>query len=137
MKTRFTCVLKGMIAITQARFPIGTTGSQLDSFARQALWNIGLDYTHGTGHGVGSFLGVHDGPQGIASRSMTPLKVGMVLSNEPGYYKTDEYGIRIENLIYVVEDKQEGDELPMLAFKTLTLAPINICLLYTSDAADE
>ncbi len=125
MKDRFTRVLKGMIAVTQVRFPVGTTGTSLDPLARHSLWAAGLDYAHGTGHGVGSFLGVHEGPQGISSRSQTPFKPGMILSNEPGYYKEGEYGIRIENLIVVVEDKKEGDELPMLCFETLTLAPID------------
>lgn len=125
MKDRFTRVLKGMVAVTQARFPVNTTGAALDSYARQALWDVGLDYAHGTGHGVGSFLSVHEGPHGISSRSMTPLKAGMILSNEPGYYKEGEYGIRLENLILVVDDTKEGDENPMLAFETLTLAPID------------
>ncbi len=125
MVDRTTLVLKGMIAVTQARFPVGTKGAALDTYARHALWQAGLDYGHGTGHGVGSFLSVHEGPHGIYSRSMVELKPGMILSNEPGYYKENAYGIRIENLILVVEDKQEHDEISMLAFETLTLAPID------------
>ncbi len=96
---RFTQVLKGHIALAQARFPEGTAGGQLDGFARAALWADGVDYDHGTGHGVGAYLGVHEGPQRISKASLGPaLKLGMVVSNEPGYYKTDEFGIRIENL---------------------------------------
>lgn len=125
MKDRFTRVLKGMIALSMARFPVNTFGAALDTLARQPLWDIGLDYAHGTGHGVGSFLSVHEGPQGISSRSMAPLKPGMIISNEPGYYKAGEYGIRIENLILAVDDTKASDEQPMLKFETLTLAPID------------
>jgi len=132
MRDRFTRVLKGHIAIASAVFPRGTRGSQLDSFARQYLWQAGLDYAHGTGHGVGSFLGVHEGPQRIApvgssqSGGDEPLRAGMILSNEPGYYKTGEYGIRIENLVLVVEgEKVAGAEKALNAFETLTLAPID------------
>ena len=109
MRDRFTRVLKGHIAIATALFPKGTRGGQLDSFARRPLWEAGLDYAHGTGHGVGSFLSVHEGPQRIAAAWSTqaggdePLQPGMILSNEPGYYKTGAYGIRIENLVLVVE----------------------------------
>jgi len=130
MRDRFTRVLKGHIAVARALFPHGTRGSQLDSFARQYLWRAGLDYAHGTGHGVGSFLAVHEGPQRISPVGSSqpggdePLKAGMILSNEPGYYKTGEYGIRIENLVLVVEREIEGAEKEMLGFETLTFAPI-------------
>ena len=102
MRDRFTRVLRGHIAIARAIFPDGTTGAQLDSFARQFLWQAGLDFEHGTGHGVGSYLSVHEGPARISKLGTTPLKRGMILSNEPGYYKTDAYGIRIENLELVI-----------------------------------
>src|SRR5215213_3725368 len=130
MRDRFTRVLKGHIAVTTALFPKGTRGSQLDSFARRPLWEAGVDYAHGTGHGVGSFLSVHEGPQRIAPAGSSqsggdePLVAGMILSNEPGYYKTGEYGIRIENLVLVVEREIEGAEKEMLGFETLTFAPI-------------
>jgi Xaa-Pro aminopeptidase len=126
MRDRFTRVLKGHIAIATARFPDGTTGSQLDVLARQALWQAGLDYDHGTGHGVGSYLGVHEGPQRISKiGNKVALKPGMIVSNEPGYYKTGAYGIRIENLVCVTALEIEGAEKPMLGFETLTLAPID------------
>ena len=131
MRDRFTRVLKGHIAIATACFPKGTRGSQLDSFARRPLWEAGLDYAHGTGHGVGSFLAVHEGPQRISpvgsaqSGGDEPLQAGMIISNEPGYYKTGEYGIRIENLVLVVPRKIEGEEKEMLGFETLTFAPID------------
>ncbi len=127
MKQRFTLVLKGHIALASVRFPEGTVGSQLDVLARAALWAKGLNYDHGTGHGVGSYLGVHEGPQRIAGRSDTvALKPGMIVSNEPGFYKTGGYGIRIENLQFVTEASAvEGGERPMLGFETLTLAPID------------
>ncbi|HLH94022.1 MAG TPA: aminopeptidase P family protein [Xanthobacteraceae bacterium] len=126
MRDRFTRVLKGHIAIARAIFPDGTTGAQLDSFARQSLWEAGLDFDHGTGHGVGSYLSVHEGPARISKLGTVPLKRGMILSNEPGYYKTAEYGIRIENLVLVVEaDAVAGAEKPLNAFATLTLAPID------------
>ena len=130
-KDRFTRVLKGHIAIATALFPEGTRGCQLDSFARQYLWQAGLDYAHGTGHGVGSFLSVHEGPQRISpagsaqSGGDEPLRAGMILSNEPGYYKTGEYGIRIENLVLVVPREAEGAEKKLLGFETLTFAPID------------
>ena len=131
MRERNTRVLKGHIAIARARFPRGTAGSQIDSLARLALWQVGLDYDHGTGHGVGSFLGVHEGPQRIAKAgSGTALEPGMIVSNEPGYYKEGAYGIRIENLVTVVESgKQPGEEKDMLAFETLTLAPFDRALI--------
>ena len=131
MRDRFTRVLKGHIAIATAVFPKGTRGSQLDSFARRPLWEAGLDYAHGTGHGVGSFLSVHEGPQRISpagsaqSGGDEPLQIGMILSNEPGYYKTGEYGIRIENLVLVVSRTIDGAEKEMLGFETLTFAPID------------
>jgi len=131
MRDRFTRVLKGHIAIATAVFPKGTRGSQLDSFARRPLWEAGLDYAHGTGHGVRSFLSVHEGPQRISpvgssqSGGDEPLQLGMILSNEPGYYKTGEYGIRIENLVLVVPREIEGAEKEMFGFETLTFAPID------------
>ena len=130
MRDRFTRVLQGHIAIATALFPKGTRGGQLDSFARRPLWEAGCDYAHGTGHGVGSFLSVHEGPQRISPAGSSqaggdePLQAGMILSNEPGYYKTGEYGIRIENLVLVVEKEVAGAEKPMLGFETLTFAPI-------------
>ncbi|MEM7621144.1 MAG: aminopeptidase P family protein [Pseudomonadota bacterium] len=133
MKTRFTFVLKGHIQLTLARFPQGTTGAHLDVLARQALWANGLDYAHGTGHGVGSFLSVHESPPGISKRSHDELKPGMIISNEPGYYKAEKYGIRIENLILVSEPEDiKGGEIQMMGFKTLTLTPIDHRLIDTS-----
>lgn len=129
MKRHFTLVLKGYIALARACFPQGTHGGQLDVLARQALWREGLDYDHGTGHGVGAFLGVHEGPQGISGRSTVPLRAGMVVSNEPGYYLAGAYGIRIENLVYVKETEKSLDGKPMLAFESLTLAPIDLNLI--------
>ncbi len=118
--------LKGHIALATARFPKGTTGSQLDGFARRALWQVGLDYDHGTGHGVGSYLSVHEGPQRISKAANTqPLLPGMIVSNEPGYYKTGAYGIRIENLIVVQPDEEAAAEREMFWFETITLAPID------------
>ncbi|HEY0043676.1 MAG TPA: aminopeptidase P family protein [Allosphingosinicella sp.] len=131
MRDRFTRVLKGHIAIDSAIFPAGTRGSQLDTLARQYLWAAGVDYAHGTGHGVGSYLAVHEGPQRISpvgsgqSGGDEPLQAGMFLSNEPGYYKTGAYGIRIENLILVKPVEIEGAEKKMLGFETLTWAPID------------
>jgi Xaa-Pro aminopeptidase len=126
MRDRFTRVLKGHIAIARAVFPDGTTGAQLDSFARQHLWEAGIDFDHGTGHGVGSYLSVHEGPASISKRgTAVALKRGMILSNEPGYYKEGAFGIRIENLVLVIEAKVDGAEKPVNAFETLTLAPID------------
>jgi Xaa-Pro aminopeptidase len=126
MRDRFTRVLKGMIAISRIRFPKGTCGSQIDVLARQALWMAGLDYDHGTGHGVGSYLSVHEGPARINKTDRTPLEPGMILSNEPGYYKQEHYGIRIENLILIREPEAiPGGERPMMWFETLTLCPID------------
>lgn len=125
VKTAFTLVLKGHIALASARFPKGTTGSQLDALARQHLWAHGFDYDHGTGHGVGHFLSVHEGPQRIAKvYNPTALLAGMVLSNEPGYYRADAFGIRIENLELVVEVPTQGD-MTVLGFESLTRAPID------------
>jgi Xaa-Pro aminopeptidase len=125
MTDRFTRVLKGMIAISRVVFPKGASGAQLDSFARQSLWEGGFDFDHGTGHGVGSYLGVHEGPQRISKLGTTPLEAGMILSNEPGYYKVGHYGIRIENLVLVEERAIKGAERPMLGFETLTFCPID------------
>jgi Xaa-Pro aminopeptidase len=131
VRDRFTRVLKGHIALATARFPAGTSGSQLDALARGALWQAGLDYDHGTGHGVGSFLGVHEGPQRISKQgSGVALQPGMIVSNEPGYYKTGAYGIRIENLIVVrPADAPDGAERALLEFETITLAPIDRALI--------
>lgn len=125
MRDRFTRVLRGHLAIARAVFPDGTTGAQLDTLARQFLWQAGIDFEHGTGHGVGSYLSVHEGPARISKLGTTPLKRGMILSNEPGYYKTDGFGIRIENLELVVEKQIDGAEKPMNGFEALTLAPID------------
>src|SRR5579871_1594136 len=125
MRDRFTRVLRGHIAIARAIFPDGTTGAQLDTLARQFLWQAGVDFEHGTGHGVGSYLSVHEGPARISKLGTTALKRGMILSNEPGYYKTDAYGIRIENLELVTAANIAGAEKPMNGFETLTFAPID------------
>ena len=131
MIDRFTRVLQGHIAVATAIFPKGTRGTQLDSFARRPLWEAGCDYAHGTGHGVGSFLSVHEGPQRIApvtsaqSGGDEPLQAGMILSNEPGYYKAGEYGIRIENLVLVVATAVAGGDKETLGFETLTFVPID------------
>ncbi|MCK5040907.1 MAG: aminopeptidase P family protein, partial [Sphingomonadales bacterium] len=139
-KDRFTRVLKGHIALATALFPKGTTGSQLDALARKPLWDVGLDYDHGTGHGVGSYLAVHEGPGRIASvPNKIALEEGMIFSDEPGYYKAGEYGIRIENLVLVNGVETSGDR-DMLGFETLTLAPIDcnlvdVALLTTDELA--
>ncbi|WP_017671478.1 aminopeptidase P family protein [Blastomonas sp. AAP53] len=127
MKRRFTQVLKGHIALATIRFPHGTSGGQLDALARQYLWADGVDYAHGTGHGVGSFLAVHEGPQRIAAfgGQGEPLRPGMICSNEPGYYKAGEFGIRIENLVLVTPLEIAGAEHDVLGFETLTFAPID------------
>ena len=127
MQDRFTRVLKGHIALSRVRFPKGTTGSALDALARMSLWEGGFDYDHGTGHGVGSYLGVHEGPHRIAKvPNHVALEPGMIVSNEPGFYKIDGYGIRTENLQFVTPaTPSEGGERPMLGFETLTLAPID------------
>jgi Xaa-Pro aminopeptidase len=138
MRRNFTLVLKGHIAVATARFPRGTTGPQLDTLARVALWRHGLDYDHGTGHGVGSYLGVHEGPASISKRpNVIALEPGMILSNEPGYYKTGCYGIRVENLIAVQEVDIPGAEQVMLGFETLTLVPVDLALIEPSLLAME
>jgi Xaa-Pro aminopeptidase len=125
-RDRFTRVLKGHIAIATARFPMRATGAQLDTLARAALWQAGLEFDHGTGHGVGAYLGVHEGPQRIAKTGHTPLEPGMIISNEPGYYRAGEFGIRIENLVVVREaEPVPGGDRPMHSFETITLAPID------------
>jgi Xaa-Pro aminopeptidase len=137
MRDHFTRVLKGHIALALARFPKGTTGTQLDAFARRALWQKGLDYDHGTGHGVGSYLGVHEGPQRISKApNLQALLPGMIVSNEPGYYKTGAYGIRIENLV-AVRPAEGSAEREMLGFETLTLAPIDRNLIDASLLEDD
>jgi Xaa-Pro aminopeptidase len=131
MRVRFTRVLKGHIALATTRFPKGTTGPQLDTLARLALWDVGLDYDHGTGHGVGNYLSVHEGPQRISKiANRVALRPGMIVSNEPGYYKTGAYGIRIENLVAVtpVEPPAEAEK-ELFGFETLTLAPIDLTLI--------
>lgn len=126
MRERYTRVLKGHIAMASIRFPEGTSGAELDVLARQYLWEVGLDYGHGTGHGVGSYLGVHEGPQSLSRRGTTALAPNMVLSNEPGFYKAKHYGIRLENLQYVVELFEiSSPEMKMLGFEPLTLAPFD------------
>lgn len=126
MKRHFTAVLKGHIAVATARFPKGTRGIDLDPFARHALWAIGEDFDHGTGHGIGSYLSVHEGPQSISRGGMVPLQPGMLISNEPGYYKVGSYGIRIENVVLVASAEKIGaGEREMMSFETLTLAPID------------
>jgi Xaa-Pro aminopeptidase len=129
MRDRFTRVLKGHIAISRLVFPAGTSGAQIDAFARQYLWAAGLDFDHGTGHGVGAYLSVHEGPQRISKLGHVALEPGMILSNEPGYYKAGEYGIRIENLVVVAPRKMQGAERDMLGFDVLTLAPIDLSLV--------
>lgn len=135
MRDRFTRVLKGHIAIDTAIFPDGTLGGHIDGFARRPLWEAGLDYAHGTGHGIGAFLSVHEGPQRIGAPNypgggpLEPLRAGMMLSNEPGYYKAGDYGIRIENLLLIVERALPGGDLPMLGFETLTFVPIERSLI--------
>lgn len=130
-RERFTRVLRGHIALATARFPEGTTGSQLDALARRALWEAGLDYDHGTGHGVGSYLGVHEGPQRISKTpSPVALRPGMILSNEPGYYRAGAYGIRLESLVVVTPvEPPPGAEVPLLGFETLTLVPLDLALV--------
>jgi Xaa-Pro aminopeptidase len=129
MRDRFTRVLKGHIAIARAVFPKGTSGAQIDALARLPLWQAGLDFDHGTGHGVGVYLSVHEGPQRISKLGHVALEPGMILSNEPGYYKAGAYGIRIENLVVVEKRKIAGGEREMLGFETITLAPIDRALI--------
>jgi Xaa-Pro aminopeptidase len=126
MRDRYTRVLKGHIAIVACVFPKGTTGAQIDAFARRALWEAGLDFEHGTGHGVGVFLSVHEGPQRIAKTGTTPLMPGMIVSNEPGYYAPERFGIRIENLVLVQPREIPGAEREMLGFETISFAPIDL-----------
>jgi Xaa-Pro aminopeptidase len=126
MRSRFTLVLKGHIAIARARFPKGTRGIDLDPLARRALWEQGLDYDHGTGHGVGSYLSVHEGPQSISRAGYAVIEPGMIISNEPGYYKEGRYGIRIENLVLAATpERPEGGDREVIGFETLTLVPID------------
>jgi Xaa-Pro aminopeptidase len=133
MQERFTLVLKGHIALATARFPKGTRGVDLEAFARRALWCAGLDFDHGTGHGVGSYLSVHEGPHSISKRGMIALEPGMIVSNEPGYYKAGAYGIRIENLLLVKDAEAiAGGEREMMSFETLTLAPIDRNLILSA-----
>ncbi|WP_158816016.1 aminopeptidase P family protein [Methylocapsa sp. S129] len=129
MRDRFTRVLKGHIAIARVVFPKGASGAQIDALARQALWAAGLDFDHGTGHGVGSYLSVHEGPQRIAKTGATALAPGMIISNEPGYYAAGKFGIRIENLVVVEARKIVGAERVMYGFETITLAPIDTRLI--------
>ena len=132
LRRLFTLVLKGHIALDSARFPEGTTGTQLDALARQFLWQAGCDYDHGTGHGVGVFLSVHEGPQRISKQAnATALQPGMIVSNEPGYYRDGAFGIRCENLVVVRRASRE-EERPMLEFEALTLVPFDTRLLDTS-----
>ena len=129
MRDRSTRVLKGMIAISRAVFPKGTSGAQLDALARQFLWAAGLDFDHGTGHGVGVYLSVHEGPQRLSKVGHVALESGMILSDEPGYYKAGAYGIRIENLVVVEPREIAGGDREMMGFETLTLAPIDRALI--------
>ncbi|NPD17551.1 aminopeptidase P family protein [Xinfangfangia sp. D13-10-4-6] len=134
----YTAVLRGMIAISQARWPRGLSGRDLDPLARQFLWSRGLDYDHGTGHGVGAFLSVHEGPQRISRISEVPLETGMILSNEPGYYREGAFGIRLENLIVVAQAPALGDKRDQLSFETLTWVPFDRRLIVTAQlSADE
>jgi Xaa-Pro aminopeptidase len=130
IRRMFTLVLKGHIALDRARFPSGTTGTQLDVLARQFLWQAGFDYDHGTGHGVGVFLSVHEAPQRIAKQGNgVALRPGMIVSNEPGYYRDGAYGMRCENLVIVRESEQCTDETPMLEFEAITLVPFDTRML--------
>jgi Xaa-Pro aminopeptidase len=132
-RDRFTRVLKGHIAIATARFPVGADGAQLDPLARSPLWRAGLDFDHGTGHGVGSYLGVHEGPQRISKAAgAVALQPGMIISNEPGYYKEGAYGIRLENLVVVQEEEIAGGDREMLSFETITLAPFDRSMIEVS-----
>ena len=139
MAQRFTLVLKGHLHLARVRFPVGTTGSALDALARAPLWSQGFDFDHGTGHGVGSYLGVHEGPQRISKMpNSVALRPGMIVSNEPGYYKSGAYGIRIENLQVVTEASAiDGGERPMLGFETLTMAPMDRNLIAVEMLTDQ
>ncbi len=133
LRERATRVLKGHIALATLRFPAGVAGPHLDALARRPLWDAGLDYDHGTGHGVGSFLSVHEGPAAFSRAArVVPLREGMILSNEPGFYAAGEYGIRLENLLLVVPAQVAGAAKPFLEFETLTLAPFDRALIETS-----
>jgi Xaa-Pro aminopeptidase len=134
LRERYTRVLQGHIALATLRFPKGVAGPHLDAFARRALWEVGLDYDHGTGHGVGSFLSVHEGPAAFSRAAKpVPLAPGMILSDEPGYYLPGQYGIRIENLLLVREAAERPDQVkPFLEFETLTLAPFDRRLIEVS-----
>lgn len=136
MRRHYTLVLKGHLAVSRAVFPEGTSGAQIDPFARQFLWADGLDFDHGTGHGVGAGLSVHEGPARISKLGHVPLKAGMILSNEPGYYLTGAYGIRIENLV-LVEPRHPGGDRPSLGFSTLTLVPYERRLIESALLTDE
>jgi Xaa-Pro aminopeptidase len=125
----YTSVLQGHINLARTRFPQGTSGATLDILARTSLWAQGQQFSHGTGHGLGSFMGVHEGPQGFSPRALTPLIAGMFITNEPGYYKKDHYGIRLENVELVIDDTRDTDEQPMLAFEHLTLVPFEPALI--------
>ena len=125
----YTSVLQGHIALTTTRFPVGTGGAALDTLARAPLWAQGRHYTHGTGHGIGSFMGVHEGPQGFSPRSPAAFAVGMLVTNEPGYYKADHYGIRLENVVLVTDMTRDSDNQPMLGFEPLTLVPFESGLI--------
>lgn len=129
MKKHFTAVLKGLIALSTTRFPVGISGGQMDAIARAHVWAVGIDYAHGTGHGVGSFLSVHEGPQRFSNGNTVALQPGMILSIEPGIYLNGQYGIRLENLVVVVKDERPGDIKPMLALKTLTKIPFDETLI--------
>ncbi|MCX7328945.1 MAG: M24B family metallopeptidase, partial [Hyphomicrobiales bacterium] len=129
MRTHYTLVLKGHVAISRAVFPKGVSGAQIDALARVPLWQAGLDFDHGTGHGVGAYLSVHEGPQRISKLGHTALEAGMILSNEPGYYREGQYGIRIENLMIVEPRTIPGGDREMLGFETVTLAPYDRALI--------
>jgi Xaa-Pro aminopeptidase len=137
-KEMFTRVLKGHIDLARLKFPVGFSGKQIDAFARRSLWDSGRNYNHGTGHGIGHYLNVHEGPMGITPRDVgVPLKAGNVMSNEPGYYKAGEYGIRIENLIVIRDEEEHGSEdFQFLGFETLTLCPIDLNLVEPSLLSD-
>ncbi|MCV6592973.1 MAG: M24 family metallopeptidase, partial [Silicimonas sp.] len=130
-RAAYTRVLQGMISVSQARFPRGLAGRDIDALARAPLWRAGLDYDHGTGHGVGAYLSVHEGPQRISRISEVKLQPGMILSNEPGYYRPGAFGIRIENLIVVREAEKIGDGRDQLDFETLTYVPLDRRLIDT------
>jgi Xaa-Pro aminopeptidase len=126
MILHYTLVLKGHLAIARSKFPKGTTGNNIDALARFYLWQFGLDYAHGTGHGIGSFLSVHEGPCAISKNNQQPLLPGMILSNEPGFYISNNYGIRLENMILVKEYNEY-----FLCFETISLAPFDFNLIDT------